>query len=158
MAEYAVRRVEAITRSLAGRSVLILGLSYRGDVREAAFTSAKLLQNALSERGAAVYIDDPLFGQDELRALGYIPFTPELEGEICAIILQTGHLVYQSLAFSRFERCLVVLDGRRVLCREKIESLGMRYIAIGDGGLRTQEGYRSESALASLTFGREGGE
>jgi len=27
----------------------------------------------------------------------------------------------------------VVLDGRRTLCRERIEALNMRYVAIGDG-------------------------
>src|SRR3989440_4837683 len=46
MAEYAVSRIEAIIGSLEQQSVLILGVAYRGDVREAAFTSARLLQDA----------------------------------------------------------------------------------------------------------------
>lgn len=41
MAEYAVNRIEAITGPLAHRSVLLLGVAYRGDVRETAFTSAR---------------------------------------------------------------------------------------------------------------------
>src|SRR5437660_8350060 len=49
MAEYAVRRIEGITGSLAGQSVLILGVTYRGDDRAVAFTIAKLLQDALLE-------------------------------------------------------------------------------------------------------------
>ena len=53
MAEYAVSRIEAVLGSLVGRSVLILGVAYRGDVREAAFTSAKLLQDALVQIGRA---------------------------------------------------------------------------------------------------------
>jgi nucleotide sugar dehydrogenase len=157
MAEYAVRRIEATIGSLANRSVLILGVSYRGDVHEAAFTSAKVLQDALLARGAAVYIDDPLYNQDELCALGYTPLTQELTGEICAIILQAGHQVYQSLDFRQFVRCQVVLDGRMALSREKIESLDMHYIAIGDGGLRTHEGYANEHSFASSAFAREGG-
>lgn len=136
MAEYAVRRIEALAGPLAHQSILILGVAYRGDVREAAFTSAKLLQQALIGRGATVYIDDPLFSQDELRALGYTPFTPGLEDEICAIILQADHYAYQSLDFRRFARCEVVLDGRRALRRETIESLDMHYLAIGDGNCR----------------------
>jgi hypothetical protein len=35
--------------------------------------------------------------------------------------------------FSRFANFQVVLDGRRTLRRERIESVGMYYIAIGDG-------------------------
>jgi nucleotide sugar dehydrogenase len=133
MAEYAVHRIEGITGSLAGQSVLILGIAYRGDVREVAFTSAKLLQDALTEHGATVFADDPLFSADELRALGYAPLTPLVEDEIRAIILQADHKAYQSFDFSRFVSCQVVLDGRRALYHEKIELLGMRYIRIGDG-------------------------
>ena len=55
-----------------------------------------------ARHGATVYIDDPLFSNDELRALGYTPLTPEVEGEICAIILQADHQAYQWFDFSRF--------------------------------------------------------
>ncbi len=133
MAEYTVRRIEGIAGSLAGQSVLILGVSYRGDVREVAFTSAKLIQDALVEHGATVYADDPLFSEDELNALGYAPLTPLVEDEIRAIILQADHKSYQSFDFSRFVSCQIVLDGRKVLSREKIELFNMRYVAIGDG-------------------------
>ena len=133
MAEYAVQRLQAAIGSLAHQSVLILGVSYRGDVREVAFTSAELLQKALLAYGAAVYVDDPLFSVDELRSLNYTPLTPEREGEIGAIIIQTAHQAYQSFDFSRFSRCQVVLDGRQALHREQIEALNMRYITIGGG-------------------------
>jgi nucleotide sugar dehydrogenase len=133
MANYAVQRIEAIVGSLAHRSVLILGIAYRGDVHESAFTSAKLLQDALLAHDATVFVDDPLFSDAELLVLGYTPLIPEYESEICAIILQAGHQVYQVFDFRRFDQCQVVLDGRRVLSQEQIESLGMNYLAIGDG-------------------------
>jgi nucleotide sugar dehydrogenase len=149
MAEYAVRRIEGITGSLAGQSVLILGVTYRGDVRAVAFTSAKLLQDALLSHGAAVYADDPLFSADELHALGYTPFTPLVEGEIRAIILQANHKAYQSFDFSRFVSCQVVLDGRKALYHEKIEPLNMRYAFIGDG-IREQLDWRRRERQSSL--------
>lgn len=151
MAEYAVQRIEAITGSLAGQTVLILGVAYRGDVREVAFTSAHLLQQSLFEHGAAVYIDDPLFTQDELQALGYTPLTPAVEGEIHAIILQADHQAYKSFDFGRFTGCQVLLDGRKALDREKIESLGMSYVVIGDGN-----GERAEMQTLSLASYRGG--
>jgi nucleotide sugar dehydrogenase len=156
MAEYAVRRVEASIGPLANRSVLILGVSYRGDVHETAFTSARLLQDALLARGAKVYVNDPLYSQDELEALGYTPFIPELTREICALILQADHHVYLSLDFSQFAGCQVVLDGRKVLSREKIETLGMRFIAIGDGQCKGLEGQRDEQPFV-LSFDQSGG-
>jgi nucleotide sugar dehydrogenase len=133
MAEYAVERIESVIGSLSGLSVLILGVAYRGNVRETAFTSAKLLQEALIQHGATVYVDDPLFTEDELRSLGYRPQLTNLEMEIAAIILQSGHYQYRSLDFSRFAHCQIVLDGRQILNRDKIEALGMRYVVIGDG-------------------------
>ena len=150
MAEYAVNRIEAITGSLIGHSVLILGVAYRGDVREAAFTSAKLLQDALIECGADVYADDPLFSADELYALEYIPLTPEVESKIRAIILQADHRAYRSFDLSRFTGCKVVLDGRRAFDHEKIEALGMHYISIGDG-TREQFNWRESDGQSALT-------
>jgi len=143
MAEYAVKRIEAVTGSLARQAVLILGVTYRSNVREVAFTSAKLLQNALLERGATVYVDDPLFNAYELQALGYTALPFEREREVRAIILQADHHSYRSLDFSHFTHCQAVLDGRRALECEKIESLGMRYITIGDGNYETRGAYGS---------------
>ncbi len=152
MAAYAVQRIEAVTGSLARQSALILGVAYRGDVREAAFTSARLLQDVLLGRGATVYVDDPLFNENELRGLGYTPLPTGREGEIRVIILQADHRAYQSLDFSRFVHCQVVLDGRRALSRERIESLGMHYMAVGDGEqqktLRRQEEQRFVSTVS----------
>jgi len=156
MAGYAVHRIEAITGPLTNRFVLILGVSYRGDVHEAAFTSTKLLQNALLEKEATVYIDDPLFSPDELRALGYNPLTPKLDNQIHAIILQASHQAYQSLDFSRFSRCQVVLDGRGALCREQIEALGMRYITIGDGYCEKAKSRRGEQQVISSALFERG--
>jgi nucleotide sugar dehydrogenase len=157
MAQYAVSRIEAVIGSLADQAILILGVAYRGDVREVAFTSTKLLQEALIARSAEAYIDDPLFRADEIRALGYAPLTSEVEGKIRAIILQADHRTYHSLDFRRFTGCKVVLDGRGALEREKIESLGMYYITLGDGGLRAQKSLKIERTFASEALSTGGG-
>lgn len=133
MAEYAVQRVEAVIGTLSGGAVLILGVTYRGDVRETAFTSAKLLHQALLRHNAVVYVDDPLYSDVELVAMGYTPLPEGGEQEVRAIILQSGHSAYAATSLRAFTRCQVLLDGRGALERAAIEELGMRYIAIGDG-------------------------
>jgi len=131
--------------------VLILGVAYRGDVRETAFTSARLLKKALSQREISVYADDPLFSSDELHAMGYTPLTPETEDQIDAIILQANHQAYQTLDFKRFPNCRVVLDGRQAFAREKIEALGIEYIEIGDGKLlEATKSHQDASNMPSL--------
>jgi nucleotide sugar dehydrogenase len=150
MAEYAVRRIETVIGSLAHQSVLILGIAYRGNVRESAFTSAKLLQDALLKHGATVYVDDPLFSEPELLALGYTPLLNEHESEICAVILQADHQVYHEFDFSRLAHCQVVLDGRRVLSREQVELQGLCYISIGDGYReKLDRGSRAQLVISS---------
>ena len=153
MADYAVQRIEAVTGSLAGHIVLILGVAYRDDVRETAFTSAKLLSDALLRRGASVHVDDPLFSTSELTAMGYTPFQSEDASGVRAIILQANHQAYQSRDFAQFLSCQVVLDGRSVLDRAAIEALHMRYITIGDGGAQSKQ--LASEAYALSGEGRE---
>lgn len=156
MAAYAVERIEAVMGSLVDCSVLILGVAYRSDVHECAFTCTKLLQNVLLECGATVYVDDPLFSESELSSLGYTPLPSGRKNEVRAILLQAAHRAYQSFDFRQFARCQVVLDGRRAFQRERIESLGIHYIAIGDGD---QGAFRRENVApllaASGISGRE---
>lgn len=152
MAAYAVERIEAAMGSLAGRSALILGVAYRHNIRETAFTSARRLQSALIDRRATVYVDDPLFSDDELEAMGYAPLHEGRAGEISAIILQADHQPYHSFDFARFPKCEVVFDGRWALRQEEIEALGKRYMSIGDGGgPATPRGSAPSGSLAALS-------
>ncbi len=131
MANYAVQRLRTALGSLTSQIVLILGVAYRGDVHDDTFSTARLLQTALQEQGAKVYVSDPLFSETELHASGYTPLPKEMDGEVNAIILQSAHQVYQDLDWKCFSRCQVVLDGRGVLQRAEIEAFGMRYLCIG---------------------------
>lgn len=133
MSDYAASRLAGELGSLAGQTVLIMGVAYRGDVRETAFTSARLLQQALLARDAIVLAEDPLFSEQELEALGYTPLRPEQRAKVRAIIVQSAHRAYRSYDFSQFVGCQVVLDGRHCLQRDQVEAAGMRYLAIGDG-------------------------
>jgi nucleotide sugar dehydrogenase len=138
MAEYAVQRIETVVGSLFQQCVLMLGVAYRGDVREMAFTSAALLQYALVAHGATVYVDDPYFSTEELHTRGYTALPAGISHKIDAIILQCDHRAYQDFDFSRFTACKVMLDGRLALRREKLEELGIHYITIGgDNHTRT---------------------
>jgi nucleotide sugar dehydrogenase len=148
MSSYAIDRIEQDIGSVRDQAVLVLGVAYRGDVRETAFTSANLLHQELRARGAHAFFSDPLFDDEELRSLGYTPLPPDGYGEVRAIIVQAAHRAYHTLDFRVFTGCSVVLDGRRALAPAQIESLGMRYIALGDGSaatsprILTETGYR----------------
>jgi len=60
-------------------------------------------------------------------------------------VFQASHQSYQTLDFSRFIQCQVVLDGRKAFCREAIEALGMRYISIGNSATSYKDNYSHEN-------------
>ena len=131
MAAYGVSRLEEALGSLEGATVLILGLAYRPNVKEASHSSALLLAAALRERGARPLVHDPWFSDDEVRALGLEPPETFPPGHVDALIVQALHDAYGELDVRMFPECRVVLDGRNVLDRKKVESAGARYLGIG---------------------------
>jgi nucleotide sugar dehydrogenase len=133
MADYAADRLEATLGDLRDQTILLLGVAYRGDVRETAFTSARLVRDALLARGARVFADDPLYTAAELDGMGYSPLPESQRNEVRALVLQAAHSAYAELDLSDFPACRVVLDGRRGLEREAVEAAGVRYLYIGDG-------------------------
>jgi nucleotide sugar dehydrogenase len=131
MAQYAVELTEETIGSLKDKKILILGLSFRGNVKEPTKSSTLLLIEAFKQKESTVYVDDPLFDANEISKYGVIPFSNQQTDQIDAIILQAYHDKYQKLDFSAFKNCSLVLDGRNVLNRRDVEKLGMKYLGIG---------------------------
>jgi nucleotide sugar dehydrogenase len=132
MAEHGVERLEAaLEGGLHGKTVLILGLAYRGGVKEAELSSALLVAEALRHRGADVLVHDPLFGDKEIAALGLQPSSLPPGRAVHAAVLQAGHTGYGKLDFATLRGCRALLDGRGFFEAAKVEAAGVRYIAIG---------------------------
>lgn len=131
MAREAARLLEDALGGLQGRTVLILGLAYRGNVKEPYHSAAFLLNDALQEAGARVLMHDPLFSDQEIRGYGFEPVSLEPPPQVDAIVLQASHDEYRTMDFGAFRGCLALLDGRNALSREDVEVKGLRYLGIG---------------------------
>lgn len=131
MAKYAVSLIEEHFDSLNGLNILILGLSFRENVKEPTKSTTLLLIDELKQKNASVYVDDPLFSADEIASFNVIPFVKEENEKIDVIILQAYHNEYKNFPFADFINCQFVLDGRNVLNKKQIEQLGMTYRGIG---------------------------
>ncbi|NND73424.1 MAG: nucleotide sugar dehydrogenase [Ilumatobacter sp.] len=113
MPDYAVSRLESVIGSLNGEKVVVLGACYRGGVKETAFSGVFATVDALAARGAHPVVHDPLFSDDELRALG---FEPHELGTACdAAVIQADHPEYTTLTPADLPGCRAILDGRRCL-------------------------------------------
>lgn len=115
MAEYAVKKLEAAVGSLKGENVLILGLAYRGNVKESAFSSTFKLVEALAKVGACTLVNDPLYTDEEIALYNLNPVSLNALPKIKAVILQAGHEQYQKLDWAAIPGCEAVLDGRAIL-------------------------------------------
>ena len=140
MATYAIDRLEAALaassgaqKGLKGSSVLILGLAYRGGVKEAAFSSTLPLADALNGRGARILVHDPLFSDEEIRAAGFAPSSLPSREPIDAAILQADHAEYAHLDSRLLPGCRVFLDGRGTADPAPFETAGITYLRIGLG-------------------------
>ena len=133
MATFALKKLENKLGSLKNKQVLILGLSYRENVKETTKSTALAIIDLLQQAEAKVYVHDPFFTDNEIKDFNVLPFSfqEKLMGNIDAIILQAYHDEYKTLDLQPFSRCQAVLDGRNRLDRQAVEALGMEYIGIG---------------------------
>ena len=122
---YAVRRLTEEYGDLTGAKVAILGASYRGGVKETAFSGVFPLVTALREAGADVVVHDPMYSDAELAALGWEAF--HLGDPADVAIIQADHAEYRGLTEADVPGVKVLLDGRRV------QPDSGRVITIGDG-------------------------
>ncbi|HEX7292470.1 MAG TPA: nucleotide sugar dehydrogenase, partial [Conexibacter sp.] len=128
MPAYAVELLQDALEQLDAARVLILGVAYRGDVKETAFSGAFALREALAARGATVVAADPLYDADELRALGFEPWD---DGAIDGAILQADHDAYRALTPAQLPGVRAVLDGRGVLDPATFAAAGVALRRLG---------------------------
>ncbi|HEX2884165.1 MAG TPA: nucleotide sugar dehydrogenase [Candidatus Limnocylindria bacterium] len=131
MGAFAVDVIEDRVGSLDGRPVLLLGIAYRADVREDAFSSAFKLRDELLAAGARVYAHDPYFGPDHLRRLGFEPFDLDAPEEVHVAVLQAAHEIYGDLDPARLPGLQLFVDGRNAVERARFAEAGVDYVGIG---------------------------
>jgi nucleotide sugar dehydrogenase len=130
MPAYAVGLLEAELGPLDGMRVLVLGVTYRGDVRETAFSGAFGLRDDLGARGAHPVAADPLYADDDLRAQGFMPWDG---GAVDAAILQADHVAYADLGPEDLPGARAVVDGRGILDPRRFAAAGVVLRRIGGG-------------------------
>ncbi|WP_106498262.1 nucleotide sugar dehydrogenase [Lentibacillus sp. Marseille-P4043] len=134
MANHSLTRIEKEIGSLEGKNVLILGLSYRENVKEPTKSTTLLLIDQLKKKQANLYVNDPLFTNQEIAGYGVIPLSLDdpFVAELDIVILQAFHQEYRTIDFSHFRTCELVLDGRNKLDQNTITKLGINYQSIGN--------------------------
>jgi nucleotide sugar dehydrogenase len=131
MADWVVRRMRARIGSLERVPVLVLGIAYRADVREDAFSSAFRLRDELQADGARVLGHDPYFDADDLRHAGFEPWDPADPAPVRVAVLQAAHGVYADLDPAAIPGLELMIDGRNALDPRRWTGAGVTYAGIG---------------------------
>lgn len=133
MVDVAIRSLEKALGTLNGRRVLVLGASYREDVKELAFSTAIPLVERLHAAGADVMITDPLFTPQELARLEarVVDVGSNGQVDVDAVIVQALHSDFRELDWQRMRGLKVIFDGRGALDPAVAEKVGAAYLAVG---------------------------
>lgn len=129
MPDYSVGLLEEMHGSLEGERVAVLGASYRGKVKETAFSGVFETVAALESRGANVYVHDPMYSDHELMRLGFSPY--HFGEPIDAAILQADHPEYSYLSPTEMPGIKSFMDGRKIIDPEHWQGVNYRAIGIG---------------------------
>lgn len=127
MPAYTVGLAEGAYGDLTGATVVVLGASYRGGVKETAFSGIFATVDTLREKGAKVLVHDPMYTAEELATFGWDAY--ELgAGSVDVAIVQADHAEYKGLTPVDLPGVKLVVDGRRWLEESAFEGVQFRTV------------------------------
>lgn len=97
MPRYAFERLINVFQETSNKNILMLGVSYRGDVGDTRYSPVEGVYKMIAENGSTIFLHDP-----------YVKYWPELDlkieskldhaldNEIDIIIISAGHSIYKS--------------------------------------------------------------
>lgn len=128
MPAHAIDVLERAHGTLAAQRVVVLGASYRGGVKETAFSGVFAVVDELKKRNAHVLVHDPMFTDKEIKELGFTPFVPGQS--VDAAVLQTDHVEYKTWSIDDLPGIRTLLNGRRLPLIQLEENC--RVVSVGD--------------------------
>jgi nucleotide sugar dehydrogenase len=133
MPRYAVESMMNILGDLNGKNILVLGLSYRANVKESAFSGCFEVNKELKNYGAKIEVIDPLFSDKEIEDLGLKSYSGK-NAEVDGIIIHTNHMEFISILKTPFPNCKAIIDGRNFL-KDIQEINSIPIVRIGGGSI-----------------------
>lgn len=126
-------------KSLKRAKLIVLGVSYRPNVKETRFSPSLELISILKKRGARVVAYDPLFNSSEMESMG-LTSEPTLRKAIekaDCVILAVPHNEFRTLdtieLAAHMSKQGVIVDCTGILDPASVEKSGLIYRGIGKG-------------------------
>jgi UDPglucose 6-dehydrogenase len=134
----ALEKLQQELKILKGKTVGLLGLTFKPDTDDMRDAPALILIEQLNRLGAKVKAYDPIVAQSGLsHAISgvIIESNPEMLADSCdALVLVTEWQEFLRLDYKKMAQLTnnpVLIDGRNFLDRKAVEAAGFRYVGIG---------------------------
>jgi UDP-N-acetyl-D-glucosamine dehydrogenase len=141
MPSYAYAFLRTHTGDLLGKKVLLMGVSYRGDVGDTRFSPVSAFYDHLFSAGSCVLLHDPFVSHWQEKGTGVSPnLNDQLAAEPDVIVLSSMHSIYRdesTIQLLEAATPALVFDSLGLLNAEQIERLQNRHIVkvLGRGDL-----------------------
>lgn len=132
MVDLIIEALNEVGRGVKGSSILILGLAFRGGVKEARNSPAIPIIQRLRELHTNVFLYDPMFSKDEIESFG-AEYSNGFDNMDCLVIV-TDHKEFREYDWQKIAgkmRSKIIVDGRQIIEPEKARRLGFVYRGIG---------------------------
>lgn len=136
VAQQTVKLLIRSGKAVLGAKALVLGVTFKENVRDVRNSRVVDLVQELTNYGAAVAVHDPLVEPEKIRHLGLEPVSEPFGGQACydAVILAVPHRVFREKEPAAYLGLLnnaggpgVIVDVRRVLPKEAFTAAGAIY-------------------------------
>lgn len=123
--------------SVKDKILVVLGLSFKPDTSDIREARSLLVIKELQKKGAKIRACDPVSIQEAKKVISGVDFFDDAYGALKgadALLLITEWNNYRNLDFSRVKKIMkspVVVDGRNIYNRKRLEGLGFTYEGIG---------------------------
>lgn len=134
-----IDKIESATGPVAGKTIGVLGISFKpatDDIRESA---ALRIIEALRERGASIRAFDPAAMDNARRTLTGVEYGTDAydcAAGCDALVLVTEWNEFRALDFDRLEKAMkgrIFVDLRNVYEPDEVRELGWTYVGVGRG-------------------------
>ncbi len=132
-----LRKLEKALGSLKGKRIAVLGLAFKPNTDDLREAPALEVIKALRQAGAVVAAMDPI-AEDAARKilpdLVYCDSVYDCAEKADALVVMTEWNDFKQIDFARLKRAMarpLIVDGRNIYSRAKLEALGFEYHGIG---------------------------
>ena len=121
--------------NLKNSNILILGVSYKPNVKDIQLTPAQEIIEKLQEQGVSVHIYDPYFVSKEIFGIQTESNVDDVIQDLDACILVTAHDEFKKLPISLFNKMKhpILVDTRGVFDPLQAESAKLTFRGLGRG-------------------------